>query len=197
MGFNRVWLASRNATRNAQRAAAREAHEAAGRRPRRIYDGMGRQRSRENFSKKRSRERMLARLRKMRRPFVQGRRRLWGKGPAPLCYATAGLKKWRLWGKGPALRCSAPQLPGEREERRMAPCSSPCSMAVCCSLAPSVTPAGDCSPSSRFSPWEPLDTPILDLLTKDLDGREDEARQFHAKWEFRALAQHAGISLRE
>ena len=125
MGCNGVWLASRNAIRNTQRAAARQADEAAGRRPRRVFDGRGRQRSRENFSKRRSRERMLARLRKMRRPFVKGKQRLWGKGPAPPCYAQkvapifapAGLEKRRLRGKGPALRCFAPKLLGEREER--------------------------------------------------------------------------------
>lgn len=169
-----TWLASRNAIRNASRAAARAADEAAGRRPRRTYDGMGGKRSKQKYSEQRSRNRLLAKLRKMRRPFVQGKRRLWGKGPAPLYYIQ--------------------QQGDTHTETPFAPCSSPSSMAVCCSPAPSTAPAGGSRDSSSTSPWEPLDTPVLDMLAQHLNESENKLCEPNAKREFRILAQCAGIA---
>lgn len=74
-----AWLLSQNE----RRAAERLARGAVRRVPR---EGNGRALARAAWSQRRSCQRRLERLRKERRPRVQGKRRLWGKGPAPLYY---------------------------------------------------------------------------------------------------------------
>ena len=178
MPCDHVWLASRNAERLAARRAARVRAEERGMPIRRPNDGMGVKRSRAKFIKHRASQRLLARQRKLRRPFVQGKRRLWGKGPAPSCYSIQETP-------------SASQLAHAGSEAEVSPWSS-CSIAACCGTPTSpFAPAGQ-SPSPN---WEPLDTPILDMLDCHLSEQRDRRLEMRERGEFRALVQYAGVSL--
>lgn len=97
------WLVAQNLRRAAERLAR-------GAKRRTSRGGEGQALGKAAWSRRRSFQRTMARMRKLRRPFVQGKRRLWGKGPAPLCYcvdhAPAGSSTDALGDISPSSACS-------------------------------------------------------------------------------------------
>ena len=165
---------------NEQRSAARRAEGKAELAPR---DGTGAIRSRKKFIERRSRERRLARLRASRRHLVQGRRRLWGKGPPPpLFYAPTVVP--------------------------VAAHSSPLSdIALCGSPIPNspFAPAGADGMRSPFAPAgsaevppcasEPIDAEMLDLLERHQHHELADMRALMERNHFSNLARAVGVRI--
>ena len=138
-------------------------------------DGEGRARAKRAWVHRRTQERVRARLRKMRRPYVQGRRRLWGKGPAPAYYINlrAGLAQ-----KEP--------IPFEAVDSFA---ESPDSM---------LAQPGSCTSSSPllqqgFESEEPIDDEALDLLDNFFDRPSCPAQVTGTEPTVRNLARLAGV----
>ena len=187
-----VWLAGRNAERALARAAAREMAQAEGRQFRGANDGMGLERAKQKYRAKQKNQRWLTRQRKLRRPFVQGRRRLWGKGPAPSWFTCRSTSIGAAIGHDVAEAMSSPRSDKADQGSPLVCAATPLS-----SFAPAGVPG---SPTglgrlSDLGQHDPLDTPLLDFLSAHLQEQQDHAEQMRARQHFRALAQHAGIGI--
>ena len=136
-------------------------------------DGLGQKRSRVKFIKQRAAQRRLASLRRIRRPSVQGRRRLWGKGPAPLHYTQRNTSI--------------------AKEPDSSPPNTPSSV-VACFGSPSATAGLTPSPAEP-APLEPLDESTLEMLGHHLHDHSQKLQGLRGHGEFRALARQAGIRL--
>ena len=173
MANDRSWLDSRNSERAANRAAARARALSEGKLTRLPNDGLGQQRAHAKYVQKRAAQRRLAKARRARRPFVQGRRRLWGKGPAPLYYIQRASSD-----------SGSPLAPAE---------IAPLSHVACCGSP--LAPAGITPSLPASSHWEPLDTPILDMLGHHLNEHGQRLQGMREQGEFRALALYAGVRM--
>lgn len=165
MAQHHCWLARQNQLR----AAARRAAGALALAPR---VGGGRARARARWAARRSRERQLVRLRATRRPFVQGKRRLWGKGPAPLHYQEAASQMVYSPIPSNIADCGSPLTPPRPEA----------------SLAPAEVAAGSLTQS-----WEPLDMPMLAILESSLQEDLTRTRAVSERCAFAFLARAMGV----
>lgn len=165
-----MWLTAQNAIR-------REARRAQGKQVRAPKDGQGHARSKQAWVLRQSRRRLLARLRKERRPFVQGRRRLWGKGPPTKFYSDlgAGLEQ------APPIRfCPAHSPIGTPDSMLVEP---PCSTVVSSPLLP-----------QGLDDSEPIDDDMFKILDSSFDkpASTSGGLSTHAS-AFRFLARQAGV----
>ena len=180
------WLALQNLTRAVERRAAGKHIRGP-----KTAECSGRKRARDAWVRRRSAQRLLTRMRQMRRSTVRGRRRLWGKGPVPEGFY--GTSAPSLGAFSPAEHCdhrsSEDDLCGLSCGSLPSPVSA-MSVVACCSSSVRT------SPSCASACEEPLDDEMFRLIeatSAPAAGIFNQATSSHEQGLFRFLARRVGV----
>ena len=190
---------------NARRAAERRQAGVKTRAPK-TEGCLGRKAARQAWVQRRSQQRLQARMmlalakkRAARRPFIQGRRRLYGKGPPPRHFTNATLHEFS--------HCSSKASERSLDDTHVSPTASLAAKETVTPLLQQGSPSWSlcaecCSPASfDASPGCPLgdeeDEPIDAAMLRLMDGmfKKECIPPMPEKVSFRMLVRHAGVRL--